>query len=299
MIEGSAPVGTGRAAQHCEQLLANSLETADVAGDFARFATRLARALQPRLATLFDARKLEVELVECSKCGADELAETLGANLHHARFALPGKGLGLMASTKVSALIGEFERMLGGDGEGPADAAVLPASANRFARQIEAELMAACGEACGRGDLGAAERGSDLGEIVPAAARANVHLATIAVTRPGIPGLTITFSTCEKTFVQFAGETSTGHQVRRTLGEIGIEDSALAQVELRTTATLVDMTIPLHRIVSLQVGTLLPVPIHRSVPLSIAQIIIAHGAVGALDDRVALEIHHTSFAKDR
>ena len=66
-----------------------------------------------------------------------------------------------------------------------------------------------------------------------------------------------------------------------------------------TTATLVDMAIPLSRIVALQVGTVLPVPIHRTVPLSIADIAIAHGAVGALDDRVALEIHHTAFAKDK
>ena len=57
------------------------------------------------------------------------------------------------------------------------------------------------------------------------------------------------------------------------------------------------MAIPLHRIVALQVGTLLPVSIHRAIPLSIADTTIAHGHVGALDDRVALEIHHTAFAK--
>ena len=298
MIESAAPVGAARAAQHCEELLANSLETVDVAGDFARFGTRLARALQPRLAVLFDVRKLETELAETTACTADALAETLGENMHHARFALPGKGLGVMASAKASALIGEFDRMLGGDGEGPPDAAVLPASANRFARQIEAELLAACVEATGRGDLAAAERGSDLTEIVPAGARAKVHSATIAVNRPGLPKLILTFSTCESTFVQFAGETPVGKPVRSSIGEQPIGNSAIGQVELATTATLVDMAIPLARIVALQVGTMLPVPIHRSVPLSIADITIAHGAVGAIDERVALEIHHTAFAKD-
>ena len=67
---------------------------------------------------------------------------------------------------------------------------------------------------------------------------------------------------------------------------------------MTATATLVDMTLPLHRIAGLQVGTLLPVSIHRSVPLSIADITIALGAVGALDDRVALAIHYTALAKD-
>ena len=54
MIETASPTGP-RTAQHCEQLLSNSLETIDVAGDFARLGTRLARALQPRFPALFDA----------------------------------------------------------------------------------------------------------------------------------------------------------------------------------------------------------------------------------------------------
>ena len=109
MIEGAAPTGATRAAQHCEELLSNSLETLDVAGDFTRFGTRLARALRPRLAELLDVRKLETELVGCEACDIDALADTLGANMHHARFALPGKGLGILASARVSAMIGEFE----------------------------------------------------------------------------------------------------------------------------------------------------------------------------------------------
>lgn len=298
MIEGAPLQGERRAAQHCEELLSNTLETADLAGDFARFGTRLARALQPRLVKLFDTHKLETELVDTGKCTAGALGETIGQNMHHARFALPGKGLGVLASAKVSAVIGELDRMLGGDGEGPAEASALPASANRFAREIEAELLGATIEAAGRGDLSAAERGSDLGEIVPAAARAPVHIATIAVLRPGLPKLVLTFATCEATFVQFAGETPVGKPVRRSIGEEPIDTSAIALVELSTTATLVDMAIPLHRIVALQVGALLPVPIHRSVPLSIDDTTIAHGTVGAIDDRVALEIHHTPFARD-
>jgi len=299
MIEGAAPTGAARAAQHCEELLSNSLETLDVAGDFTRFGTRLARALRPRLAALLDVRKLETELVGCEACDIDALADTLGANMHHARFALPGKGLGILASARVSAMIGEFDRMLGGDGEGAPDAAVLPASANRFACQIEAELLAACVEATGRGDLAVAERGSNLNEIAPAGARARAHMATIAVIRPDLPKLTLTFTTCETSFVQFVTDTPAGQPARRCIGDESILVSALGHVEFATTATLVDMAIPLSRIVALQVGTVLPVPIHRTVPLSIADIAIAHGAVGALDDRVALEIHHTAFAKDK
>ena len=298
MIEGAAPKSAGRAAQHCEELLANSAEAVDIAGDFARFGTRVARALQPRLAKLFDARKLETELVETGKTDAANVADTLGEKMHHARFALSGKGLGILASASVASLIGEFDRMLGGDGEGPADAVALPSSADRFARQIEAEIMDACSEASARSDIAAAHRGTDLSEIVPAAARAPIHVATIAVIRPGVPKLIVKIATCETTFIQFPGEAPVGKPVRRSLGEGPIEDSALANVELSMTATLVDMAIPLHRIVALQVGAMLQVPIHRSVPLTIADTTIAHGSIGAVDDRVALEIIHTALARN-
>ena len=147
--------------------------------------------------------------------------------------------------------------------------------------------------------MAAAERGSNLNEIAPAGARARAHMATIAVIRPDLPKLTLTFTTCETSFVQFVTDTPAGQPARRCIGDESILVSALGHVEFATTATLVDMAIPLSRIVALQVGTVLPVPIHRTVPLSIADIAIAHGAVGALDDRVALEIHHTAFAKDK
>ena len=298
MTQGAAPEGTPRAAQHCEQLLSSRAATADLASDFARFGTRLARALQPRFAKLFDTHKLETELVETATTPVGNLAETLGERRHHARFALPNKGLGILASASLGSLIGEFDRLLGGDGAEPGDAEALPASANRFAREIEEEILAACVETSGRGDLSAAERGSKLVEIVPSAATEPVMIATIAVHRPDLAVLTIKIAVCETTFRQFASEGPVGRPVRASIGEGGIETSAVALVELCATATLVDMTIPLHRIAGLQVGALLPVPVHRSIPLSIGDTVIAHGTVGVLDERVALEIHHTALARD-
>ncbi|GAB5348450.1 FliM/FliN family flagellar motor switch protein [Alteriqipengyuania sp. 357] len=298
MSESRPDSGERRTAQHCAELLANRSETADIAGDFARFGTRLARALQPRFAKLFDTHKIETVLVETSQVPADTLAEALGKRMHHARFALGGKGLGVLASASVGSLIGEFDRLLGGDGDAPGEAQALPASADRFAREIEAELLGACIDASGRGDLAAAGRGSDLGEIVPGTASAPVLLATIAVHRPDLPELTIRIATCEATFLQFASESPVGQPERRTIAEAGLDTSAVSLVELRATATLVDMAIPLHRIAGLQVGAMLPVAIHRAIPLSIGDTIIAHGTVGVVDDCVALEIHHTALARD-
>ena len=65
---------------------------------------------------------------------------------------------------------------------------------------------------------------------------------------------------------------------------------AIEDIPLTVLATLVDMRIPLARLATLKPGMVLPVSVARSVPLSIAGTIVAHGTVGELDDRVALQI---------
>lgn len=65
---------------------------------------------------------------------------------------------------------------------------------------------------------------------------------------------------------------------------------AFGDIPLPLRATLVDMRIPLARIAALKPGDVLPVSVARQVPLAIGDATIAHGAVGEVDDRVALQI---------
>ena len=50
------------------------------------------------------------------------------------------------------------------------------------------------------------------------------------------------------------------------------------------------MAIPLTALSRLTPGQVLPVTIARSVPLRIGSATIAHGTIGALDERVAVQI---------
>ena len=59
---------------------------------------------------------------------------------------------------------------------------------------------------------------------------------------------------------------------------------------LRLNATLIDMLMPLSRLSGLKPGDLIPVSVARSVPLALGGKIVAHGTVGEIDDRVALQI---------
>ena len=50
------------------------------------------------------------------------------------------------------------------------------------------------------------------------------------------------------------------------------------------------MRIPFSVIAGLEVGQVLPVAVARQVPLRVGAATVAHGIVGAVDDRVAVQI---------
>ncbi len=63
-----------------------------------------------------------------------------------------------------------------------------------------------------------------------------------------------------------------------------------ADIPLPLEATLVDMRVGLARLSGLKPGDVLPVAVARSVPLRANNRVVAHGVVGDVDDRVALQI---------
>jgi flagellar motor switch protein FliM len=59
---------------------------------------------------------------------------------------------------------------------------------------------------------------------------------------------------------------------------------------LGLSAVLVDMRIPFSVIANLKPGMILPVAVARQVPLRVGEATVAHGTVGTMDDRVAVQI---------
>jgi flagellar motor switch protein FliM len=57
---------------------------------------------------------------------------------------------------------------------------------------------------------------------------------------------------------------------------------------------LVDVALPLSAISRLEIGQVLAVPVARMVPLRVAGRTVAHGSIGAVDDRVAVQITQLS-----
>ena len=71
-------------------------------------------------------------------------------------------------------------------------------------------------------------------------------------------------------------------------------DAPFADMPIDLTAVLVDMSLPLATVSALSVGQVLPVPIARNVPVKVGARTYAHGTIGALDDRVAIQITQLS-----
>ncbi|MGE3693173.1 MAG: FliM/FliN family flagellar motor switch protein [Novosphingobium sp.] len=81
---------------------------------------------------------------------------------------------------------------------------------------------------------------------------------------------------------------------RRMPGETPLSiDAPFDDVPLPLHAVLVDMRMPVSKLAELVPGQVLPVPVARSVPLRTGERTIAHGAIGTMEDRVAVRITQT------
>ena len=77
-----------------------------------------------------------------------------------------------------------------------------------------------------------------------------------------------------------------------------MSQAPFSDLPLSANATLVDMTVPLHRLAALAPGVVLPIMIARSVPLQVGEITIARGTIGQVDEQVALQITQILSGKD-
>jgi flagellar motor switch protein FliM len=71
-------------------------------------------------------------------------------------------------------------------------------------------------------------------------------------------------------------------------------DAPFGDMPLTVRALLVDIPLPLAALGALEVGQVLAVPVARNVPLRIAGSVIGHGTIGAVDDRVAIQLTQLS-----
>lgn len=298
MISPGVPKAAALAASHCDELLSRAATPPDLDAEFARFARNVADQAVPALAVLCDDRGVFAEVVETALVPVADWFEQTGSGHRHAFFALGQETRGILVSVRVCELTALFDRILGGTGEVDESCTKLPASVGHFAEQFQDGMGDALRQASDRRNLTAATGGDVVQEVAPFAASDQVWTATFRINPAnGAQPWLVRVAACRSSIAELVGSRAASPAIGRTIGARGIEGSAIAEVELPLRAVLVDVPMSIARLSGLAPGSIIPVAVNRNVPLLAGDLVIAHGSVGELDDRVALELTQTSFSE--
>lgn len=295
MIGAGLPVAERRAAQHCAQLLSRAADPVDPAREVARLAQRFAQCAAHDLAELCDARALRVEAAEARLLDADAIFQAAGVHSVNSFFALENERMGALLSVANCEVNAQFERLLGGDGLVDRTSVRLPHSAIQFVARFEQRILAALRAATDRAEFSLAASLGKAGEIAPFAKDEQVWMLEFTVTPPSGTVWTLTLALCRASLSHLLDARAASPATGRAIGERGLNGSAIGQMELPLYAILVDAAVPLSRLTQLQPGSVIPIAVNRSIPVLIEHAVVAHGTAGEIDDRIALEITHTTL----
>ncbi|EDL49938.1 hypothetical protein ED21_25743 [Erythrobacter sp. SD-21] len=298
MKNSSISGAVARAAMHCDELLSRAATPPELDIEFARFVSGFAENAQLQLAELCDDRGIATSVVATELLPVGDWYEQMGNARRHSYFSLGQESRGILVSVGIGELVAQFERILGGSGEVDERLGILPASAARFAHQFDDRVCEAMRRTSDRREISASAIGDEAEDVAPFALGEKVWTATIAISssksdRPW----QVRLAACQSMIAELVEKRAASPATGRTIGARGIGGSAIADVDLPLRAVLVDVPMSIARLASLEPGAVIQVAVNRSVPLQIGQLTIAHGCVGELDDRVALELTHTSFSE--
>jgi flagellar motor switch protein FliM len=259
----------------------------DVRPALERALSRLARALPAALVPLLGALP-RITLAPLRDSDAGELAVTAAPLAAHSLLA--AHDAPLLLTVEAGAVLRLVDRAYGGRGTVPdplPDA--FPLSAELMIARLEDLIAGRIAEAFELDALAALRRDGSLAQLAPFADGTPLIMAEMTVTEDGRDPWTIALALPAATLEALFGapESAAPGKPRAPAGPA---DEPFADMPLELVATVIDMRMPFPAVAALVPGQLLPVAVARSVPLSIGGKIVAHGTIGALDDRVAVQI---------
>ncbi|HIQ16804.1 MAG TPA: flagellar motor switch protein FliM [Novosphingobium capsulatum] len=286
-------------ARHCTQLLPPGPAQSELVSALTRTSERLTRELAGALATLLGGEEPNVECNRPERTVYSDYAtmqvmghRNLGAYTLYGAGPANNRILGMIAGEAVLRLV---DRTFGGTGVAPAQLPrELPLSGELMVQKIEAMLAARLGAALGADGTGAIRplrREGHIDHLAPFANDEPIVALEFSVNEPGRAPWSIEMAFPYDTLAAFFGNgdrppAGIDHPPASPLAQ------PFAQVPLMVSAVLVDIRLPLAAISALEVGQILPVPVARAVPVRVGGQTIAHGTVGALDDRLAVQLTH-------
>lgn len=281
-------------AQHCPQLLRPAPAAAELSPALAGAAERLSRSLRAALAPLLGGEPPMVECRTDSDIGIEEFGNAQGLNA----WSVYSVDLGmdkLLSCIDAEAILRLVDRAFGGPGEAPRPLPrELPLSADLMVQRLEAVLAVRVGEALGgRPAVRPLRRDSTLAQVQPYAPGTRLCVVTMEISEGSRAPWTMRMALPSAALPTLTGLTPQSSTPARAAKADPLAQP-FADLPLQVSALLVDVPLPLSVISTLQVGQVLNLPIARNVPLRAGTRTLAHGAIGAVDDRVALQLTQLS-----
>lgn len=283
-------------AQHCPELLgagAGGAAPVELLPALGKAGAKLARAFAAALSPLVGGQELAVQAAAPREAAAGAFVQEIAPLAANSLLGVGGfhAGAALLASFDAGAVLRMIDRAFGGTGKAPAELpAMFPASAGVVIRQLEAIVVQGFAAAIGAVGFEPLRRGGNLVELEPFAEATPLAILTLTVTEAGSEPWPVHLALPVAALEGLVGEAAQAPARAAAPRAPNPAEEPYADLPLTLAAVIVDMRLPMSALTELQPGALLPVSVARSVPLRVSGKTIAHGVIGSVDDRVALQI---------
>jgi flagellar motor switch protein FliM len=278
-------------AQHCPELLqSKDAATVPLMPALSRLGDGVARTLSNALASLSAGEPPLVRSKAPRECTMAELARDIAPLAANSLLAAGAPDMPMLASLDAEAVLRMVDRAFGGRGAAPSPLpTAFPLSSELMVTRLEGLVVGALGQALGMAVQPLRHDGSIV-QLAPFPDDEQVGVLTLEVDDPGRSPWKLTVAFPQSVLVKLLGDGEPRAPKPARTTRINPTGEPFGAVPLTISAVLVDMRIGFAELSNLQPGQILPVAVARSVPLKVGDKTIAHGTIGALDDRVAVQI---------
>lgn len=281
------------AARHCAELLRGARPAVDPLKALARLGAPLAERLAQALARLCAGHVPEVRVGEPADLSAGSIDDRRGEPVRNSLLGIGPREHLVTASIPQRAAAMLLDLAFGGTG---ANATAIaggrpPLSLDLMFRQFETTLAAT---------LAAGLELAGEGAVKPLTRAGGPEASSpLAGCKRSVLLLEIVFPGCDPWELALAFPAATIAALGKPEGAPASADLApaarigaepFAGIALPLKAVLVEMSMPVSVLSRLSPGQVIPVSVARSVPLYVGGQVVAHGSVGAMDDRAALQL---------
>lgn len=280
-------------AQHCPELLRTEAPPADLRPALERFGEELTCTVAANLGWLAGGEPPKVRAHALRDCTMAELAGEIAPLA--ANSLLAAGRANFLASLDATVVLRLVDRAFGGRGEAPAQLPEsFPLSAELLIARLEGVVVSSIVKALGGEGaerIRPLRREGSLHRLAPFAAAENLMVLALEVLEAGRDPWQLMLAFPAEALAELFGQGEQRQSAKaKSAARTNPTSEPFGTLPLNLTAVLVDMRLPVSELSALRPGQILPVAVARNVPLRIGDQTIAHGTIGQIDDRVAVQI---------